>query len=50
MKISVRAGVGGLTRALQEKKKQIGLSPQLGIGDAYRPHLQKSFFPWIGSQ
>lgn len=47
MKISVRAGVGGLTRASQgkkKKKKQIGLSPQLGIGDAYRPHLQKSFF------
>lgn len=26
-----------------KKKKQIGLSPQLGIRDAYRTHLEKAF-------
>lgn len=26
------------------REKQIGLSPQLGSGDAYRPHLEKAFF------
>lgn len=27
----------------KRKKKQIGLSPQLGIRDAYRTHLEKAF-------
>lgn len=36
MKISERGESSSLTRA--SEKKQIGLSPQLGIGDAYRPH------------